>query len=327
LTLFAAWRLAARMRGDRFALLVLVLVGPDGMIFVLSRIAMNDIYATACVVLALSAFYRFWTDARSPLRWLVATGAAFGVGITMKWSVLAPFCACATLAMFRLWRDSRERNRLAASPLTAPIAWSAAFIAIPAAIYLTAYLPFFFAGHGFGEFLGLQQQMHWYHTHLTQTHHHASSWFGWPWIARPHWFYQGTPSPGWKSEIYAMGNPALWWLFVPSMVWVAARFYSQRAAADALMLVGFCTPWLPWMFIHRIGFVQYLLPSVPFGALAVASTVEDIARALPRARWIPAIHALLCMALFVWFLPVWSATPLPAAAIDGGRYLWFPGWR
>jgi dolichyl-phosphate-mannose-protein mannosyltransferase len=325
LALVALWRLAARLRGEWYALIALALFACDGMLLVLSRTAMNDVYVTACLTAAMFAVYRFWTADTRRDAWLLAAGALFGLAITMKWSALALFVECGALTAARiLWdrwrRDARDARML--------YAWAAAFVLAPAAIYLLAYLPYFLAGHGWGQFVTLQREMIYYHGHLKAPHAYGSPWWSWPMVSRPVWFYSHDLGQGLRQVVYAFGNPLLWWAFLPSLAYVGARFLRTRAPLDALILLGFFGHWLPWMLVSRVGFIQFLLPAVPFGVLAVAAVLDDARHMLAaKGLWMTGLYLAVCLAAYVHFYPVWTALPLSAASLGSRRWLWFESWR
>lgn len=326
LLLFATWRLGARLGGERYAAVALLLLAADGLTFLMSRIAMNDIYAVACLVPATFAIYRYWTDGTRRRRWLVAAGALFGVGLSMKWSVLPLFIECSCVTLGRIVWDALRRPRRARALALDVAAWLTAFVALPVALYVAAYTPYFLAGHPFAGFVDILHQERWYHAHLHATHSYGSRWYGWPLILRPVWFYVRRVGTDGIAVIYAFGNPLLWWAFLPSLAFVGWRFCRTRRAGDGLILMGFFGSWLPWMLVPRVAFIQYLLPAVPFGVLAVASAVQALA-ARRLGRRLAAIYVVGCVALFVHFYPIWSGLPVSARALAGHRWLWFPGWR
>ena len=58
-----------------------------------------------------------------------------------------------------------------------------------------------------------------YHVAECQPHPYASPWYTWPALFRPVlYYYPGTPLP---RMITNMGNPALWWLALPALLFVA----------------------------------------------------------------------------------------------------------
>jgi dolichyl-phosphate-mannose-protein mannosyltransferase len=359
LTLIFTWRLGRRMFDERYALLAALLLATDGMVFTLSRVAMNDIYVTACTTLAMFFIYRWWTEDKWEL--LLYAGLSFGVGLTMKWNAGPLAFGMAIIVAGRIayraiygdapppvvetadsedekkGKKGKKKNRPKKPPPRkllrgtqlrwTLLALAGGWIVAPPILYLMSYIPYFADGYSWSDFEMLNKQIWWYHQALKATHSMSSKWWEWPLVTRPVWFFLHN-SPGEVRVIYAMGNPILWWAFLPSLAWVGVRWYRGRLPADGLILCGFFGCWLPWMFVGRVAFIQYLLPAVPFGVLAIARATTDLGRALGRAgRYVVPAYAALAVLVFVNFYPFWSGYPISTEAAKGSRYYWFEAWR
>ena len=125
-----------------------------------------------------------------------------------------------------------------------------------------------------------------------------------------------------------MGNPIFWWACLPSIAWVVARLVRRRRTEDLTIVLGFGCAWLPWAFVHRVTFIMYFLPAIPFGAMAVATVLEDLARAWPRAGAIVrASFPVVCMAVALNFYPIWTGQFVSRSQLEGRRWFWFDAWR
>jgi dolichyl-phosphate-mannose--protein O-mannosyl transferase len=363
LTLFFAWQLSTRMFGADFGLITLALLCTDGLVFTMSRVAMNDIYVTACTTLAMYLIYRWWTEG-GDWRHLLGAGLTFAVGLTMKWNA-GPlgfgmfFIVTGRIAYQAIWGEAPppapvvdekededekskkkgskkkskkkkdkppERKMLAGKQLLQTLgALGLGWLVAPPIFYLVSYIPYFLQDYSWADFSMLNHQIWWYHHNLKATHSMSSLWWEWPWITRPVWFFLHN-SPGEIRVIYAMGNPALWWVFLPCLAWVTVRYAMKREPADGLILCGFFGVWFPWIFVGRVAFIQYLLPAVPFGAMAVARALMDLG-ALVKQKWIPIAWVAIVAAVFINFYPFWSGYPIPHDVAAGKRYYWFDAWR
>lgn len=358
LTLIVTWRLAMVMAGPEFGFFALLLLASDGMVFVLSRVAMNDIYVTACTTFAMLCVYLWWT--RADWRWLLGAGLSFGVGLTMKWSAgpigvgMAAIVA-ARIAWLAIWgeppppqaetpesedekrgrkgkrkpkkKKPPKRKHLEGRALWLTLAaFAGGWIAAPPILYLISYIPYFALDYTWEDFGKLNHQIWWYHHSLKATHSMSSLWWEWPLVTRPVWFFAHRFA-GEIRVIYAMGNPILWWAFLPSLAWVVVRWFKKRDPADGLILCGFFGFWLPWVFVDRVAFIQYLLPAVPFGTLAVVRALSDLGVAVARPRAVIGAYAALVVVVFVNFYPFWSGYPIPQETFAGKRYYWFEKWR
>lgn len=326
LLLLGVGLLAYRMRGPRHALVATSLLACDGMVFVLSRTAMNDIYVTAALCFACYAVYRFWIEGRERHRWLVASGALFGLALSIKWSAAALATGFAAITLGRIVHEGWTGHHPGPALARALGCWVASFLVALPAVYLLSYVPYFAAGYGWDDLVVLHREMSYYHSHLRAVHPQSSPWYSWPWLGKPVWlFVHRTPQE--VRSIHALGNPLLWWSFVPALIYVGVRYGRRRVPADGLILCGFLGVWLPWAVIGRVAFVQYLLPAVPFGVLAIATVLHDLTARWPRLRLVPALAVVCAAATLFHFYPILSAHPVHPEAYEGRRWFWSERWR
>lgn len=296
--LLVFWRLAQRIVGASAGLVALALVATDGLFLILSRTAMSDIYVSAAIIAAMYAMYRFWTDPAPRPRWLFVAGLALGIGIASKWSAAPALVGCAIASLPAVARC----RRLLAS-------WLVGFALLPAAVYLTAYLPYLAAGHSLADLWELHGDMWEFHRGLSQVHPDSSPWYSWPLAGTPVRFY-AAHGPGVSRTITAIGNPVLWGLFLPSLCYVALRFVAARRPSDLVILLAVGSTWLPWAFVDRAGFVYYFMPAMPFATLAVVIALRDLGHALgTRTRPLPAVFAIVCLGFSAAYYPSWTALP------------------
>jgi dolichyl-phosphate-mannose-protein mannosyltransferase len=319
LTLLLAWLVT---RDSRVAHLAAGLLLLDGLYFVQARTAMLDMFVTVFMLGSFLGLYWYVTSPPHRVRGpLLATGSLFGLAIATKWNAAYPalLIGCVALVrLLRLWRQARRgvRQHLVWVPL--------ALIILPLAIYLAAYTPFFAAGYGLSDFLALQQQILRYHTHLTATHGYQSAWWQWPLAARPVWYHVNY-GPGMVANIYAQGNPILFWALVPAAAWLSWRWWRAHNPALIVLLIGFFGQWLPWALVPRIAFLYHFLPAVPFGGLAVSIAVIRLWEGRTATRVLAAGYVAAVALAFVFFHPIYAAVPLTWPALE--ERLWFERWR
>lgn len=316
----------------RAGLLASILLLFDGLWFVLSRTGMNDIYVTVFLLLAYLGLYCYL---RRPgpdrHRYIWLCGAALGLAAATKWSSSYSFAIIAGLIAVRELRLA-PRGRICLAAVT----WIGAFVLLPLAIYLLSYAQFFHSGFSFSTLLELQRQMFHYHSTLRATHDWASRWWTWPLLLKPVWFY-GRTGGSRLSNVFALGNPLVFWAFLPAAgfaLWRIATWARRpndgrfdlrllnmqpQSLGLAIALLGFFGQWLPWALSPRITFLYHMLPSVPFGCLLIAWTLER----LPWRRLKAVYLGAVCL-LFVFFYPIYSALPIPPAFT--AAHYWMPGW-
>lgn len=264
--------LGKQLFNQRVGLITAFLLNFDGLVFVQSRIGMNDTFFLFFMLLAFYLFTRYRSEAGSSLfqpapgsasiqrpghstlffpmggvrgalekgdTHLLFMSISLGLALASKWTAMYAIGILGGLFLFRAVANEFFRSTLSTlikkssdstqSDLGQDEAVSCEatkivgrhllrgffkflliFLAIPLLVYLFTYLPFFAGGHTWQQFDGLQHQMWWYHTGLKATHPFTSSWYSWPFMFRPVWYYVDYGKET-IANIYAMGNPAIWW--------------------------------------------------------------------------------------------------------------------
>jgi dolichyl-phosphate-mannose-protein mannosyltransferase len=354
-----------------FAIAAATLCCFDGMFFIQSRIGMIDIFPIFFNMLALTIFLVHWrarTEVES-LVTLVLTGVVLGLAISAKWISLA---VLATVAFFlvarplahhasvalgsgeRLWRWGRlegptlpGRARAGAYVVTAV----AALVAIPAALYVASWIPFFLRGqfHSFGDLVAYQKETYLYHANLTATHPYGSKWYSWPFLIRPVAYYYestglGTDAFSGHSLVAGMvniGNPLIWWAAIAAVLALPYFVLRHRSFPAAVILVGFVTAYLPFSRVTRVMFLYHMFGGLVFMILALAFVLVRIQKSGPVAieffgdrwkfslRWVTPAFLVATVLLFLYFYPVWTALPISDSSYLSGfpaGKMWLSSW-
>lgn len=312
----------------------------DGMVIVLSRTAMADIFSALTVLIAYFAFYE-WLTRRWPaegdrasakvlrLR-LYLLGLAMGVAIATKWFALLAWGWTGLVVGLDAVRSvavASERDRRSA--LAGLVHVVVALVVAPAAIYVASYALFFAHGFGLGDLgtligyeIGLNRS-------LIETHVSASPWWSWPLLLHPVLIMSAETTKGEVLKILLVGNPAFWWSTVPVVGLVALRLRRWKVTppaernAQLVIALGFFGQWLPWAVVSRTTFLYYIVPGAPFAALGVGWMMAELAKhKYGRALTIAFVAALIASAMYWW--PIWTGAPVGGGV--GGR-LWLPGWN
>ncbi|MGH2584860.1 MAG: phospholipid carrier-dependent glycosyltransferase [Dehalococcoidia bacterium] len=310
-------------------LLAAALLLLEGLWYVQSRIGMNDVFLATFIMaayLGLFLYLRGPAERTRPYLWL--TGAAIGAAFATKWSAGYSLGLIGLIVLLRegrlLLSGSLALEARVRRAVPAVLTLGGAFVVVPAAIYLAAYTQFFTMGHTWSEWRELQRQMWEYHSNLSATHPWASRWWSWPFMTTPVWYYvdrlQGEARP---ATIYALGNPLIFWAFLPAIgfavyAWWQGRF---RSMALAVVLLGFLGQWLPWMLSPRISFFYHMLPSVPFGCLAIAYGLSRIR----EPRVVTLGYLVPVAVVFIYFFPIYSAWPISQDYLQ--QHYWIARWQ
>ena len=365
-------------RNTPAAALACFLFAFDFMHFTQTRIATIDVYITFFVIAMYYFMYRYCTMSfyDTPLHKtfipLGLCGVCMGLGIASKWTGVYAGCGLALLFFAHLLRRYREYLYAKAHPgkSTAGIQHQyivknfsgytvktidfclTFFVLIPVVIYLLSYLPFVDNAHPglLDRMLANQTSMFNYHSGLEATHPYSSSWYEWPTMIRPIWYYSGYLTDTVKEGISAFGNPIVWWIGVPAFVYLlyllftqstllrtltgrkkkipAAEVLSRREfSVAAFLVVGYLAQYLPWFFVTRITFIYHYFPSTPFVVLMIVYSLMQLKKQMSDRTFviICCVYATLAFGLFLLFYPVLSGQPVDVAFVV--KYLrWRPDW-
>lgn len=297
------------LKNETTGLVAAALASLDGLLLVQSRINMNDIVATFFVLVVFLAFYNYQSHKNSPnLLWL---GVSLGLLVATKWTGLY---AILVLGIWIGWQNLTKFNK-----------WPQIFVAllvIPAAIYLLSYSQYFLLGGTWNNFIELQKQMWWYNTRLTATHTYQSLWWTWPLDIRPVWYFVDYSQPGQIANIYALGNPILWWLGIGGLVFTLRETVKKKSWQLGLIILGYLTFWLPWARAPRIMFIYHYLPSVPFMCLALAYSLQRLDKKYNYLSF--AVLAAIGLT-FLFFFPHWTA--IHVSSNFDKYFFWFNSWK
>jgi dolichyl-phosphate-mannose--protein O-mannosyl transferase len=343
-----SWRLAPALAGtllasvffllarrvlatERAALLATLLLLLDGVYLVQSRIAMTNVFAVLFQLLAALLLLRAATAERLRLLDTAAFGLALGMALSTRWTSLFAwgFLGLVYLALRRARAFGPRELALGAL----------AFVLVPAAVYLLSYAPWMAQAHPqgpaawwgrVGDVVAEQRRVWDYHANLNASHTYFSPWWTWPWLYRPTWYFWFS-GEGFVRGIVALGNPALWWASVPVSAWALATGIRWRDPRRVFCGAGFFLLYLPWGLSPRtLNFSHYLFEAIPYACLSLGALLDgrwDRGQALAARGYV-----VLVAALFLLFLPLLTAVPLPLSLwgyrfpTGGGLWTWFPSW-
>lgn len=204
----------------------------ESFIFVMSRIAMVDIFLLNFVLLASLFFVKYARN--NNIYYLVLSALFCGAAMSVKWTGVLTglflFSLSVSILVYRQYFLKNEKNSI-----FLPIFKVAAiFLFIPAIVYLMTYIPFFLNGNSFADFLYSQLEMYSYHTHASKLHVYRSEWWTWPLLYRPICLYIEKIGSN-REYIYSLGNPVIWWSGIIFMI--ISAYYSIKNKHYPLMFV------------------------------------------------------------------------------------------
>lgn len=330
-----------------------ILFAADFMHFAQTRIATIDVFVTLFIILAYYFMYCYTrksfydTELKKTFIPLGLCGIAMGLSWASKWTGI--YASIGLCLLFFLTMGQRFREYIYASKhqngstygiahqdiikTFYPKFWKTIgfclifFVAIPALIYLAAYIPFEDdSGNGIiKQLLDNQVGMFNYHSGLRDTHDFSSKWYEWPIMKRPIYYYSGQVSETLHQGISSFGNPLVWWAGIPLFCFMLYRIYKNGDRKAGFLVIGFLSQYLPWVFISRTVFIYHFFPSVPFIVLMIGYSMKLATDGRPKLKKVMFVYTGLAVVLFVMFYPVLSGFAVDPSYVS--RYLrWFESW-
>jgi dolichyl-phosphate-mannose-protein mannosyltransferase len=295
--------------------------------------------------------------------WLLAAATAFGLAAAVKWSglyFLAIFGVYVVVGELLLRRQAGIEFWATGGILKqAPVTFLL-LVPLAAATYLASWAGWFATDGGYhrrwieggGEaWTGLlawvptafQNWWHYeaavysYHLGETSPHGYQSNPLTWLFLVRPTSMYFQGFSNGDVETILDIPNPLIWWAATAAAFWLVVRVVlrlrrRESVVAEALILTGLAAGYLPWLlYLHRTVFSFYTIAFEPYLVLALTAALGMLVgtAADPESRRVVGLRSVgiflgLCVVLSAFFLPIWTAMPIPDWFFR--IHLWLPSW-
>lgn len=326
----------------------------DFMHFTQTRIATIDVYGTFFIIAMFYFMYRYAqmsfydTDFKKTLVPLGLSGLMMGIGCASKWTAIYAGAGLGVFFFaimfkrymeFRIARDNPRGETAGISHehivnvfqnrLMKTLAFCVLFfIVIPGIIYLLSYIPFRGDTPGAGLWTRMienQKGMFDYHSKLEAEHPYSSTWYEWPTMIRPMFYYCNTVANDLKEGISAFGNPLVWWAGIFALIYMVYRCVSKKDHISLFLIFGYLVQYLPWVLVPRCTFAYHYFPSVPFVTMMVGYSLYCFIGDDRKKRWWAFAYCAAAVGLFFMFYPVLSGQPVSADYVNDGLR-WLSGW-
>jgi len=229
-----------------------------------SRIAMLDIFTA---FFSLMGFLLLWLYLRLPnskKAWLLLSALTFGLAMASKGNGV--FAALG--AILCLWLMPREYSK-------PTIKETLTFSSIAVLTYILAFLPWFFKGVSLTEVFTYHKDLLHFRYFESFKHNYLSYFWQWPTLIRPIWYYY-QENQGMVNGIFALGSPIFWWSFLLFLPWLIFWAWQRNQPAYRFVLIAYLSQYLLWAVAFKGAFFYYILPAVPWMAIAMAMLCRQI---------------------------------------------------
>lgn len=328
----------------------------DFMHFAQTRIATIDVYITFFILIMYYFMYQYTTESYydkklyKTLLPLGLSGVTMGLGIASKVTGAYAAVGLAVIFFANLYNRYKEYRYACNDPegttngmehsyviskfkkntIITLLFCVLVFLVIPFIIYTLSYIPFInkyrFEDLGLLERMWINQgDMFHYHAYLKATHPFSSTWFEWPIMARPIYYFARDISSTMAEGISSFGNPLIWWGGIVAFIGTIYYTIRDKDRAGAFLLVSYLAQYLPWVLVSRCTFIYHYFPSVPFVILMLAYCIYHLMTERPKLKTAIIIFIALTVILFVMFYPVLSGMPVSKVYVN---YFirWFESW-
>jgi dolichyl-phosphate-mannose-protein mannosyltransferase len=281
----AGWRLAGAICGSvtlvaiflwgylllgniELALTAAILTLLNNFLYVMSRVAMLDVFYFMFVMLGILTFTLavMVRDLRPIGRrvLMLSTGVMLGAGAACKWNAVVFLGCIAVISAYLYWRNSCKAPEIGIATLVGALS------IVPVLIYCVCFLPLFAdIGIQFSlRALAAENRFIW------QWHRAAAGnpalnvrWY--------EWFFRSSPERGLS---YLMGNFVVMWLGVPAVLYCAWRALKERtgALAEILIVTLYSANIIQWLVIpQKSTCYYYYYPSAMVLGIAILLAIKN----------------------------------------------------
>ena len=161
-----------------------------------------------------------------------------------------------------------------------------------------------------------------YHSNLIAEHYFSSSWWEWPIMLRPVWYYSAvlsdTVGTHIREGISAFGNPLVWWVGIPVTLYLIYLACKKKDRIAVFLLISYLAQYLPWFFVTRITFIYHYFPSTVFIVLMITYALLQLKGSMNNCKfylWL-ILYAAAAFGLCLLFYPVLSGQPVSTLYVD-----------
>ncbi len=301
-------------KNRKIAFLSSMVASLSGLLLVMSRIGMNDSYFVFFSLLAMLLFLKNKN---------LLMGVALGLTLASKWTGVFTGGIILILFLTRNYKKLFNNFKI--------LKFSLSLFVIPLIIYLASYTPFFLGHHSppeqnnsnFQTFIGLQQQMWWYHTGLKATHPYQSRPEQWVFNLRPVWLFVNYESNT-VANIYTLDNPLIAWFGLISIIFLISELFKKFTFPNFLVVISYLSFFIFWFHSPRIMFNYHYLASTVFLTIAIGATLNKFWESR-EGKIIAFSFLILLFLLFIYFYPLWTGVHVP---VDfNNHYFWLKSWK
>lgn len=270
-----------------------ILCAGDFMHLTTSRIGTLEPFSILFIIMMYYFMVKYYKEDnyKKELINLLLSGIFMGFAISVKWNA----CYSAVGLAFILFRKLLEKKERVIKTLL----WCLLFFVLnPLLIYCLCYLPDKVWKDDVWSFKNVFEHnlmMFKYHHELNASHPFEARWYEWLLDLRPIWYYANI-NDNVSNTIACFSNPLLTWFGLPCVVYTLFNIKDKRAF---VIIMGYVSSLLPWIFISRSTFAYHFYPTSIFTMLAIVYTFSKL-----ENRKVINTFIFIYLLVFIVYLPI-----------------------
>lgn len=294
----------------KFSILGALLMTFDTFHFVQTRIGTIDSILVLFILLSYFFMYKYISESNE--KYLMFSGLFFGCATSVKWIGLF-----AGLGLAIIFFTHVIKNKLISIKLLLKCCMF--YILIPLVIYIGSYLLFPNVENTYTnsiENIVIQtKDMYKYHSTLNAKHPFSSKWYTWIVTYKPVWYYQGEVSNNSHGTIVALGNIAIYWLGLITLLYTIGKMIIKKDKNSFFIVVGALSLYLPYIFIGRCMFLYHFFPVLPFVMLSIVNLFNDLCKKIKNNIFMYVYIAIVIL-VFIIYYPAISGIKVSNSYLD-----------
>ncbi|MBI2062512.1 MAG: phospholipid carrier-dependent glycosyltransferase [Candidatus Yanofskybacteria bacterium] len=302
------------------------------------------------LLFGFSALLFYFKSRHSPfaIRYSLLMAVFGGLAASIKWTGLTFLALPFFIEAFYLSRGILRMRRMPLLKLWQLIFY---FAVIPFVIYFSIFAlhfsfltksgsgdafmkPTFHRDNVVTKFFQLNAEMYRSNQRLTATHPYGSSWYSWPLMTRPIFYWVSG-----DSRIYLLGNPVIWWASTVAIMLLLLqnlkfKIFNLKLNIAGILLGGYFLNLIPFIGITRVMFLYHYLTGLIFAILILVYLIEKQDGSTPfdktQGKWLNTRKIFIGLTIasilaFIYFAPLTYGLSLSPKAYNAR--VWLPSWR
>lgn len=121
-----------------------------------------------------------------------------------------------------------------------------------------------------------------------------------------------------------MGNPAIWWVGIPSLVAAAGFGIKNKDKKMGFLVIAYVMQYAPWILVNRVCFIYHYFSAFIISIFFIVYVLKELFERKVIGRITIFVYLAICLVLLVLYYPVLTGLPVKSEYVLDLR--WFSTW-